>query len=214
MQTLKPVDVVIAGGGFVGLTLAKEITARTPLSVAVLGRGQGRKAGEYASGMDELDYALRYRMMQNLAVETATHRHAARAAAVPIRQYGSFNPGTGVGARASTGAGSRTASIRSTSRWPRTCASGSARVFLKASLSRNGACATTRSRPYYWCGRLFWHWREECAKECVSRWISCLGAASLGPHAWPRPRWPARRARGRQTTSRHSGPASAGSSSS
>ena len=35
MQQLKPVDVAIAGGGFVGLTLAKEITARTPLTVAV-----------------------------------------------------------------------------------------------------------------------------------------------------------------------------------
>ena len=47
--------------------------------------------------MDELDYALRYRMMQNLAEETATHRHSIKASAVPIRQYGSFNPGTGVG---------------------------------------------------------------------------------------------------------------------
>jgi len=35
MRRLKPVDVVIAGGGFVGLTLAKEITARTSLSVVV-----------------------------------------------------------------------------------------------------------------------------------------------------------------------------------
>ena len=97
MQQLKPVDVVIAGGGFVGLTLAKEITARTSLSVAVLERGQPRKTSDYLTGMDELDYALRYRMMQNLAEETATHRHSARATAVPIRQYGSFNPGTGVG---------------------------------------------------------------------------------------------------------------------
>ena len=36
MQQLKPVNVVIAGGGFVGLTLAKEITARTSLSVVVV----------------------------------------------------------------------------------------------------------------------------------------------------------------------------------
>ena len=43
MRQLKPVDVVIAGGGFVGLTLAKEITARTSLSVVVLERGQTRK---------------------------------------------------------------------------------------------------------------------------------------------------------------------------
>lgn len=97
MEQLKPVDVVIAGGGFVGLTLAKEITARTSLSVAVLERGQPRQLSDYAAGMDELDYALRYRMMQNLSQETATHRHSARATAVPIRQYGSFNPGTGVG---------------------------------------------------------------------------------------------------------------------
>lgn len=97
MQRLKPVDVVIAGGGFVGLTLAKEITARTSLSVVVLERGQPRKLSDYTAGMDELDYALRYRMMQNLSEETATHRHSLKASAVPIRQYGSFNPGTGVG---------------------------------------------------------------------------------------------------------------------
>src|SRR5215471_9101236 len=97
MQQLKSVDVVIAGGGFVGLTLAKEITARTGLSVVVLERGRPRKTSDYGADMDELDYALRYRMMQNPAEETATHRHSSRASAVPIRQYGSFQPGTGVG---------------------------------------------------------------------------------------------------------------------
>ena len=97
MQQLKPVDVVIAGGGFVGLTMAKEIASRTSLSVVVLERGQPRKLADYAAGMDELDYALRFRMMQNLSEETATHRHSTRDNAVPIRQYGSFNPGTGVG---------------------------------------------------------------------------------------------------------------------
>src|SRR5215469_13280968 len=97
MQQLKSVDVVIAGGGFVGLTLAKEITARTGLSVVVLERGRPRKTSDYGADLDELDYALRYRMMQNPAEETATHRHSIKASAVPIRQYGSFNPGTGVG---------------------------------------------------------------------------------------------------------------------
>lgn len=97
MQQLKPVDVVIAGGGFVGLTLAKEIASRTALSVVVLERGKPRKLADYATGMDELDYSLRFRMMQNLSEETATHRHSMRDSAVPIRQYGSFNPGTGVG---------------------------------------------------------------------------------------------------------------------
>jgi gluconate 2-dehydrogenase alpha chain len=100
MQQLKPVDVVIAGGGLIGLTLAKEITARTSLSVVALERGQPRKTADYMTGMDELDHALRYRMMQNLSEETATHRHSTKANAVPIRQYGSFNPGTGVGGAA------------------------------------------------------------------------------------------------------------------
>src|SRR5262249_15700114 len=97
MQQQKPVDVVIAGGGFVGLTLAKEITARTSLKVLVLERGQPRKLSDYAAAMDELDHAYRFRMMQNLAEETMTHRHSVSARAVPIRQYGSFHPGTGVG---------------------------------------------------------------------------------------------------------------------
>ena len=100
MQELKPVNVVIAGGGFVGLTMAKEITKRTSLSVVALERGQPRKTADYATAMDELDYALRFRMMQNLSEETSTHRHSPRANAVPIRQYGSFNPGTGVGGAA------------------------------------------------------------------------------------------------------------------
>ncbi len=100
MQELKPVDIVIAGGGLVGLTLAKEITARTSLNVVVLERGQPRKTADYADGMDELDHALRFRMMQNLADETTVHRHSAKGTAVPIRQFGSFNPGTGVGGAA------------------------------------------------------------------------------------------------------------------
>jgi gluconate 2-dehydrogenase alpha chain len=97
MQRLKPVDVVIAGGGFVGLTLAKEIVSRTPLSVLVLERGEARTLASYSTDMDEVDYSLRYRMMQNLAEETATHRHTPKGSAAPIRQYGPFNPGTGVG---------------------------------------------------------------------------------------------------------------------
>ena len=97
MKRLKPVDVVIAGGGWTGLLMAKEITSRTALSVVVLERGPARKSADYSTGMDELDYAVRLRMMQNLADETLTHRHSAKASAVPVRQYGSFQPGTGTG---------------------------------------------------------------------------------------------------------------------
>jgi len=97
MQRQKHADIVIAGGGWVGLAMAKELATRTSLNVVVLERGPARKMADYAKGMDEVDYSLRYRMMQNLAEETVTHRHSMSARAVPIRQYGSFNPGTGVG---------------------------------------------------------------------------------------------------------------------
>jgi gluconate 2-dehydrogenase alpha chain len=95
--TLKPVDVVVIGGGWTGLTMAKELTARSAVSVLVLERGSMPGPTQYAFGMDEIDYSIRLRMMQNTADETITHRHSSRATANPMRQYGSFLPGTGVG---------------------------------------------------------------------------------------------------------------------
>src|SRR3954447_22870239 len=97
MKRLDPVDVVIAGGGWTGLALARELTTRTSLSVVVLERGPERKFSSYASSMDEVDYAIRKRMMQNIAEETITHRHSVRDRAAPVRQYGAILPGTGVG---------------------------------------------------------------------------------------------------------------------
>lgn len=95
--TLKAVDIVIVGGGWTGLTIAKELTTRTSLSVLVLERGTMPEATKYAYGMDEIDYSVRFKMMQNTAEETVTHRHSDRTVAQPVRQYGSFLPGTGVG---------------------------------------------------------------------------------------------------------------------
>jgi gluconate 2-dehydrogenase alpha chain len=97
MTNLKPVDVAIIGGGWSGLAMANELAGRTSQSVLVLERGIPRKTADYALDMDELDYAIRLRMMQNIADETITHRHSANATAVPVRQYGSFLPGSGVG---------------------------------------------------------------------------------------------------------------------
>ncbi len=97
MTNLKPVDVAIVGGGWTGLALAKELVTRTSVNVVALERGAPRGLADYAMDMDELDYNIRLRMMQNIAEETVTHRHSARDSAVPVRQYGSFHPGTGVG---------------------------------------------------------------------------------------------------------------------
>jgi gluconate 2-dehydrogenase alpha chain len=97
MTNLKPVDVAIIGGGWTGLAMAKEIVTRTSVNVVALERGAPRGLADYAMDMDELDYTIRLRMMQNIAEETITHRHSPRETAAPVRQYGSFHPGTGVG---------------------------------------------------------------------------------------------------------------------
>jgi gluconate 2-dehydrogenase alpha chain len=97
VKTLPPVDVAIVGGGWTGLTMAKELATRTALKILVLERGGPRKTRDYLDNMDELDYAVRLRMMQPIRDETVTFRHSTRDRALPIRQYGSFLPGTGVG---------------------------------------------------------------------------------------------------------------------
>src|SRR5262249_43801807 len=97
VKTLPHVDVVIVGGGWSGLLMAKELGARTSLSVLVLERGPARTVDEYANQMDELDYAVRLRMMQDASKETLTLRHNVSQRAVPIRQFGSFLPGSGIG---------------------------------------------------------------------------------------------------------------------
>ena len=97
MKTLPRADVAIVGGGWSGLLMAKELGARTGLRVVVLERGAPRKTADYFEGMDELDYFIRLRMMQDASKETVTFRHTSKDRALPIRQFANFLPGTGVG---------------------------------------------------------------------------------------------------------------------
>jgi len=97
MKALPHVDVVIVGAGWTGLLTAKELGSRTSLSIVVLERGAAHSPTEYANGMDELEHSIHFRMMQDLSLETVTIRHSTNDRAYPVRQHGSFLPGTGVG---------------------------------------------------------------------------------------------------------------------
>lgn len=97
MKTLPAVNVVIVGGGWSGLLMAKELGSRTALSVVVLERGGPRKTPDYADDMDEVDYAIRLHMMLDASKETVTLRHTRSERALPLRQHTAFLPGTGIG---------------------------------------------------------------------------------------------------------------------
>jgi len=97
MKNLPRTDVVVVGGGWTGLLLAKEIAQRTALHVVVLERGGARHKQDYENDMDELDYNVRFSMMQDYSKETVTLRYTPRDRAIPIRQLGNFFPGNGTG---------------------------------------------------------------------------------------------------------------------
>ncbi len=96
MKTLPSTDVLIIGSGWTGLLMAKELSGRTPLSITILERGRPRQP-EYILGMDELEFFVRMHMMQDPSRDPVSLRHDRSQASHPIRQFGAFLPGTGVG---------------------------------------------------------------------------------------------------------------------
>ncbi|MED4227021.1 GMC family oxidoreductase [Neobacillus cucumis] len=95
-RKLPKVDVVIVGVGWAGGIIAKELT-KQGLKVVGLERGKERKTEDYYMVHDELRYALRYELMQDLSRETITFRGNEKIRALPMRQYGSFLLGDGLG---------------------------------------------------------------------------------------------------------------------
>src|SRR5215470_17420187 len=96
---LNPVDVVTVGVGLTGTILAKELTD-AGLKVVGLERGGYRDTHpdfDVPNAHDELKYAQRNELMQNLSRETLTFRNSTGEIALPMRQLGSFLPGEGVG---------------------------------------------------------------------------------------------------------------------
>ncbi len=98
-RRLPPKDVVIVGLGWTGSILAYEL-AKTGLDVVAIERGPWRDtAADFNIGTapDELRYAVRQEIFLRPKQDTQTARNNATQRALPIRKYGSYLPGNGVG---------------------------------------------------------------------------------------------------------------------
>ena len=96
---LAPVDVVIVGFGWTGGIIAKEL-APTKLKIVALERGGPRDSNPDfidPQRWDELRYAQRTDLMQDVRRETLTFRNRSSQPALPMRRLGSFLPGEGLG---------------------------------------------------------------------------------------------------------------------
>ena len=96
MAVQKKVDVVLVGAGWVSGIISAELT-KAGLTCLALERGHERSVENWQDDHDELRYAIRNELFQNAANETWTLRHNLSENALPIRQLGSFLPGTGIG---------------------------------------------------------------------------------------------------------------------
>ncbi|MFZ4835175.1 GMC family oxidoreductase [Rouxiella sp. Mn2063] len=95
----KKVDVVLVGLGWTSSVMAMEL-AETGLEMLALERGEDRDTVPdfaYPKMADELSYAVRLQLMQNLSSGTVTVRRNEQETALPYRSMGAFLPGTGVG---------------------------------------------------------------------------------------------------------------------
>ena len=96
---LPPKDVVVIGLGWTGSILSYEL-AKSGLSVVAIERGPWRDtAADFNIGTapDELRYGIRLDMFLRPKQESITMRNNPSQTALPIRRWGSFLPGNGVG---------------------------------------------------------------------------------------------------------------------
>jgi len=99
MAQLPKVEIVTVGAGWTAGILAQQLTAAGH-QVVSLEQGPWRTTqDDFASPQphDELRFQVRRDMMVDLQQETWTWRPSPTDTALPMRQYGAFNPGKGVG---------------------------------------------------------------------------------------------------------------------
>jgi len=98
-RLLPPKNVVIMGLGWTGAVLAQELTD-AGLDVVAIERGPWRDtATDFNIGYmpDELRFSVRKELFLSPVVEAMTMRNKTDQVALPMRDYGSFLPGHGVG---------------------------------------------------------------------------------------------------------------------
>jgi gluconate 2-dehydrogenase alpha chain len=98
-RTMKAVDAVLVGAGWSSSIMARELT-KAGLNVVALERGDHRMPGEdftLPSVRDELKYRVRLELMLDTATETITMRHEPSETALPMRRWGAFPLGDGLG---------------------------------------------------------------------------------------------------------------------
>src|SRR3954452_12770136 len=96
---LPPVDALLVGFGWTGALLGQELSD-AGLNVVALERGGWRDTTtDFATTFiqDELRYYYRHALFQEPARQTLSFRNSRSENALPMRQLGSFLPGTGVG---------------------------------------------------------------------------------------------------------------------
>jgi gluconate 2-dehydrogenase alpha chain len=100
VATLPKVDVVFVGFGMVGGIIASELGKRaTGLKMVGLERGPLRNTNPdfLMDHFDEFRYAVQGQLFQDLSRETWTFRNDVQGSALPVRQFGAWLPGNGVG---------------------------------------------------------------------------------------------------------------------
>jgi len=97
--TLPRTDVVFIGFGLVGSVIAAELAKNTKLKMVALERGPYRDTFPdfIQDHFDEWRYAVQSGLFMDLSKNTVSFRNNADQVAAPMREYGSFLPGNGVG---------------------------------------------------------------------------------------------------------------------
>jgi len=98
-RTMPATDIVFIGVGFTAGVIARELKSASVRMVG-LERGRDRQTvpdWQSPAMHDELNFAVRHGLMQDLARETVTFRNNPDQHALPYRQMGSFLPGSDLG---------------------------------------------------------------------------------------------------------------------